>query len=115
MQRWPSNRAMSSIRDKVRQATDRRFVGYSLETAVHRLNPMLRGWGNYFRVGNSARKFSAVDSYVHRRLARLASKKHGLPHRNWSRDGQFNHDWLLGLGVYRLSGTVQWMNAHAWR
>ena len=49
MQRWPSKRAMASIRDKVRQATDRRFVGYSLETAVQRLNPVLRGWGNYFR------------------------------------------------------------------
>jgi len=115
MQRWPSPKAMSSIRDKVRQATDRRFVGNSLETAVQRLNPVLRGWGNYFGVGNSARQFSAVDSYVHRRLARLASRKHGLSHPNWSQESRFNHDWLLGLGVYRLSGTVRWTNAHAGR
>ena len=29
------------------------------------LNPVLRGWGAYFRYGNSARKFDAIDSYVH--------------------------------------------------
>ena len=115
MQRWPSKRAMASITDKVRQATDRRFVGYSLETAVTRLNPVLRGWGNYFRYGNSARKFTTVDSYVHMRLARLASTKHGLSRRNWSRNNRFNLEWLLGLEVYRLTGTVRRRTAHALR
>ena len=107
MQRWPSKRAMGSIRDKVRAATDRRYVGYSLETAVERLNPVLRGWGNYFRYGNSARKFTTVDSYVHQRLARLASIKYGMSRRNWSRENRFNLKWLSGLGVYRLTGTVR--------
>jgi len=115
MQRWPSKRAMASIKDKARQATDRRFVGYSLETAVQRLNPVLRGWGNYFRVGNSARKFSTVDSYVHMRLARLASTKYGLSHRNWARTNRFNLEWLTSLEVYRLTGTVRRGTAHAAR
>ena len=113
MQRWPSNRAMASIRAKVREATDRRFVGYSLETAVIRLNPVLRGWGNYFRYGNSARKFTTVDSYVHRRLARLASVKHGLRHRDWARTNCFNLQWLASIEVYRLTGTVRREKAHA--
>ncbi len=113
MQRWPSDRAMASIRGKVRQATDRRFVGYSLETAVTRLNPVLRGWGNYFRYGNSSRKFTTVDSYVHMRLARLASAKHGLSHRNWAKGNRFDLQWLAGLGVYRLTGTVRREMAHA--
>ena len=30
------------------------------------------------------RKFGAIDGYVHERLARLASRKHGLPGPNWS-------------------------------
>jgi RNA-directed DNA polymerase len=107
LQRWPSKRAMGSIRDKVRAATDRKFVGYSLETAVERLNPVIRGWGNYFRYGNSARKFTTVDSFVHQRLAKLASVKYGLPNRNWARDNRFNLEWLTGLEVYRLSGTVR--------
>jgi len=115
MQRWPSKRAMASITAKVRQATDRRFVGYSLETAVTRLNPVLRGWGNYFRAGNSSRKFTTVDSYVHMRLARLASNKYGLSHRNWAKGNRFDLEWLSGLGVYRLIGTVRRVTAHAVR
>jgi group II intron reverse transcriptase/maturase len=105
LQRWPSQRAMSSIRDKVRTATDRRFVGYSLQVAVDRLNPVLRGWSVYFRNGNSARKFTTIDSYVHQRLARLASMKHGRSHLNWA--SHYNLEWLHTLGVYRLSGTVR--------
>ena len=113
LQRWPSQRAMASIRAKIRDATDRRFVGYSLETAVLRLNPVLRGWAAYFRVGNSSRKFTTIDSYVHMRLARLASNKHGLSHRNWARTSRFNLEWLNGLGIYRLTGTVRWATTHA--
>jgi hypothetical protein len=65
------------------------------------------------RHGNSARKFSSVDSYVHERLAILASKKHGLPRRNWQR--RFTTAWLKSLQVYRLTGTVRYGTAHAWR
>jgi RNA-directed DNA polymerase len=69
LQRWPSARAMNGIRSKVRALTSRRYTGIALSTVVERLNPVLRGWGNYFRDGNSARKFAQIDSYVHERLA----------------------------------------------
>jgi len=113
LQRWPSPRAMSSIRDKVRAATDRRFVGLPLEMVVANLNRTLRGWAAYFRYGNSGRKFTTIDSYVHERLAILASTKHGLPGRNWQR--RFTTAWLDSLGVYRLHGKVRWGTAHARR
>ena len=35
------------------------------------LNPILRGWGNYFRTGNAADKFRQIDSYVTWRLNRF--------------------------------------------
>jgi len=114
LQRWPATRAMNAIRAKVREATDRRFVGHSLAWIVGNLNRVLRGWGAYFRYGNSARKFAEIDSYVHERLAIFASIKHGLRyHRNWSR--RFSWAWLRGLGVYRLSGRVRSGAAHAQR
>ena len=113
-QRWPATRAMNAIRAKVREATDRRFVGHSLAWIVGNLNRVLRGWGAYFRYGNSARKFADIDSYVHERLAIFASIKHGLRyHRNWSR--RFSWAWLRDLGVYRLSGGVRSGAAHALR
>lgn len=113
LQRWPSTRAMASARDKIRAATDRRLVGFPLEVVVADLNRKLRGWAAYFRYGNSGRKFSIIDSYVHERLAIFASTKHGLPGRNWQR--RFTTAWLDSLGVYRLHGQVRWGTAHAWR
>jgi RNA-directed DNA polymerase len=111
LQSWPSERAMRSIRAEVRARTDRRHVGWSVEHVVASLNPVLRGWGTYFRRGNSAKKFSHIDSYVHLRLALFASTKHGLRGRNWQR--RFSRSWLRDLGVYRLGGTVRSGAAHA--
>lgn len=48
LQRWPSTRAMNSIRAKVKAGTHRRLVGAEIATVVEYLNPVLRGWGNYF-------------------------------------------------------------------
>jgi RNA-directed DNA polymerase len=114
LQRWPATRAMNAIRAKIREATDRRYVGYSLAWIVGNLNRVLRGWGAYFRHGNSARKCADIDSYVHERLAIFASTKHGLRyHRNWTR--RFSWAWVRGLGVYQLSGRVRSGAAHARR
>ena len=105
LQKWPSRRAMASIRGKIRARTDRRYAGLPLEWAVEDLNRVLRGWGNYFRYGNSARKFAQLDGYVNERLAILASAKHGLKNRNWTT--RFTYEWVDQLGIYRLNGTVK--------
>jgi RNA-directed DNA polymerase len=47
LQRWPSDRAMASIRAKIREVTDRRYVGLSMEMVVTNLNRVLRGWSAY--------------------------------------------------------------------
>jgi hypothetical protein len=113
LQRWPSARAMASVRAKVREATDRKFVGEHVEAAVGRLNRFLRGWWAYFRYGNSSRKAATIDSYVHERLAILASRKYGLSGRNWTY--RFTWSWASSLGVYRLSGqgSIRYPTAHA--
>jgi RNA-directed DNA polymerase len=111
--RWPSRRATASIRAKVRQRTGRRYASLPIEQVVDALNPVLRGWGNYFRDGNSSRQFAAIDSYVHLRLAMLASTKHGLPGRTWTT--RFNYAWFSRLGVHRLVGTIRYGTANALR
>jgi hypothetical protein len=113
LQKWPSPRAMASIRGKIRDRTDRRYASLPLEYAVENINHVVRGWGNYFRYGNSGEKFSAIDSYVNERLAILASAKHGLQGRNWV--SRFNYEWSTKLGVYRLTGTVKPTTAFASR
>jgi RNA-directed DNA polymerase len=111
LNKWPSPRAMASIRGKVRDLTAPSRVGLDLHVVVEDLNPVLRGWGAYFRQGNSSAKFGAIDHYVHERVARLASRKHGLTGFNWS--DRFSWDWLGNLGIHRLTGTVRYPTAHA--
>jgi RNA-directed DNA polymerase len=113
LQRWPSTRAMNSIRAKIRALTDRRYAGLDLEVIVERLNPMIRGWGNYFRTGNSARKFHQIDAYLHERLAILASNKHQRSGRRWVAD--YDWAWFQRLGVHTLGGSVRYGSAHASR
>ena len=113
LNKWPSKRAMASIRAKIRDRTDRRYARLPLEWAVEDLTPVIRGWGNYFRYGNSGQKFDQIDAYVNERFAILASVKHGLTGRNWVT--RFNHRWVNQLGVYRLSGKVTRWPAHASR
>jgi len=82
-----------------------------LEAVVERLDPVLRGWGQYFRYGNSSRKFDALDSYLNLRLAMLAGAKHGRRGRGWTT--RYTHAWASSLGVHRLTGTVRRWPAHA--
>src|SRR5215211_5673562 len=113
LHRWPSDRAMRQVRAKVREATDRRDVGRAVEWVVADLNHVLRGWGAYFRYGNSGRKFAQLDSYVHERLAIFASIKHGRHGRNWQR--HYTWAWYSRLGVFSLSGRTRPRAAHALR
>ncbi len=110
LHRWPSQTAMKRLRDKVRERTDRRRSGWDIRDVVADLNPILRGWGAYFRTGNAARKFVQVDDYVVWRLRRLMVKKRG---RNL-RGGQtavWTEEWFKGHGLYRLRGTIRYPKA----
>src|ERR1039458_8177217 len=67
--RWPSNKAMARIRDRIRQLTARSRLGLPIEWIVEQLNQVVRGWAEYFRYGNSARQFTKLQSYARMRLA----------------------------------------------
>ncbi|HEV2640038.1 MAG TPA: group II intron maturase-specific domain-containing protein, partial [Actinocrinis sp.] len=113
LQRWPSARAMGVLRGKIRVATSRSRTERPVADVVTDLNPVLQGWSAYFRNENSARKFNAVDGYVHERLAIFASRKHGLAGRNWTT--RYTYGWITRLGVFRLTGNVRGARAHAQR
>jgi RNA-directed DNA polymerase len=104
---------MADVRGKIRALTNRSQVGRGLDMVIDDLNPILRGWGNYYRWGNSARKLAMIDSYAHERLAIFMSRKHKRQGRNWVR--HYNFAWFSSLGVCRLSGNVRYGSAHALR
>jgi RNA-directed DNA polymerase len=111
LQRWPSQAAMKRLRSKVRDRTGRHRVGVrDVRLLIEELNPLLRGWGNYFRTGNAASKFRQVDSYVVWRLRCLMVKKRGRNLRA-GQAGQWTEEWFNGLGLYRLRGTVRYPKA----
>jgi RNA-directed DNA polymerase len=71
------------------------------------LNPVLRGWGQYFRTGNAARQFVQLDRYVEARLRGLLRKRHG-PRLRAGRVARWDADFFHGLGLHRLRGTIQY-------
>lgn len=114
--RWPSPRAMQAIRARIRALTDRsRRAGMrDLLEVINDLNPVLRGWGNYFQTGNASHKFQQVDRYVRERLLRLLERRGGQrrPDFRWR---EWPHPRLVAeLGLYRLIGTIRYPGgAHA--
>jgi group II intron reverse transcriptase/maturase len=110
LQRWPSQRSMKRVRQRVKELTQRRRCHEDLRNVIADLNPVLRGWATYFRTGNAAKKFNQVDAYVWRRLRSLRVKRAGRslkPGQTKTWSGDFFHS----LGLVRLRGTVQYPEA----
>jgi RNA-directed DNA polymerase len=101
---------MKRLREKVHNRTGSNRTGADVREVIADLNPLLRGWGNYFRTGNAGIKFRQVDHYVVWRLRTLMVRKRG---RNL-RAGQaqaWTEDWFNGHGLYRLRGTIRYPKA----
>jgi RNA-directed DNA polymerase len=109
LHRWPSKRAMKRIRARVRALTDRRRCAgiKDIREVIAELNPVLRGWGNYFRTGNAADKFIEIDRHVAWRLKRVMVKRKGRHLRAGQAD-RWTRQWFAGLGLHQLMGTIRY-------
>ncbi len=67
---------MARARDRIRELTARKLVGRPIEAVVGSINRFLRGWGAYFRHGNSSACFDAIEYFVTERLVLFISNKH---------------------------------------
>jgi group II intron reverse transcriptase/maturase len=111
LQRWPSQGAMKRVRGRIHELTDRRWSGVKdVQVLIRRLNPILRGWGNYFRTGNAAEKFNRLDTYVYQRLRGFLVKRKGR-HLKAGEFQKWNRDFFWNLGLHRLRGTVRYPGA----
>ncbi|MBE0479203.1 group II intron reverse transcriptase/maturase [Candidatus Aerophobetes bacterium] len=102
---WPSKKAENSIREKIKKITNpHRPV--KVEKIIEELNPVLRGWVNYFKIANSSKKFGKIRLYTAnkvRKFIRRRKNKSGYGYK-WYSDGYLYN----GLGLhrdYRLSWT----------
>ena len=87
----------------------RRNVSQPVQGVIAEINPILRGWVNYFRIGNSSRCFSMVKRWVEQKIRRHMMSARQRPGMGWKR---WSTQWIHGtLGVfndYRLSRPSLW-------
>ena len=89
VRRGVSAKSQTAFKARVRELT-RRTIGRSLQQVIEGLNPLLRGWKNYFRLAQPSRLFESLDEWLRRRL-RMLQLKH------WKR-GTTTYTSLRALG-----------------
>ena len=77
----PKGQSISSFKDKVRYITKRQQPR-NLKMVINRLNPVIRGWGNYFGQGNVKTRYRALDEWIRMRLRSFLEKKRAVVHQN---------------------------------
>lgn len=115
LQRWPSRKAMNRVRERVRELTPRGRCHQDMRGVIAELNPVLRGWGQYFQACNAANHFIDVDDYVVKRLRSLRVKRHGRNLGAGQAD-RWSRECFERLGLHRLRGTIRYPGKHnSWR
>jgi len=98
---WPHYQPKLSSRTKLlRKLKDifKRHISQPISRVIYLINPILRGWVNYFRVGHSSKCFGFIKDWVQKKIRRFlmrSKRRQGFGWKRWSRD------WIYEiLGVY---------------
>jgi len=76
----------------------RQNVSQPVGKVIERINPVLRGWVNYFRIGDSNRCFSMVKRWVEKKIRRQLMRARGRKGMGWKR---WSREWIYGtLGLF---------------
>jgi RNA-directed DNA polymerase len=105
--RTPKVKKRTQLLGRLKEAF-RLFRSQPVRKVIEEINPIIRGWVNYFAHGNASRCFSYVRDWVEKKVRRhLArnSKRNGFGWKRWSRRWLYTH---LGLfGAYRVNREPQ--------
>jgi len=96
---WPSDRSIKRIKERIKKVVGRRY-SLSLEELIEELNPVLRGWDNYQRNAQSARKrVRKLNGFIRERIRIFLKRKYS----DQSRSTRRVHDNLpVRLGLYQF-------------
>ena len=93
----PKLKKRTALFGKIREIF-RSHVSRPIGEVIETINPILRGWVNYFRVGNSSRCFAMIKDWVEKKVRRhlmRARQRRGYGWKRWSKK------WLYGpLGLF---------------
>jgi RNA-directed DNA polymerase len=70
----PRTKAQAGIRAKIRELT-RYERTVTVEEVIQDINPAIRGWVNYFRIGNSSAAFNEIRHYIVQKVMRYIRRK----------------------------------------
>jgi RNA-directed DNA polymerase len=96
---FPSQRALREVMYRIKTLTNRSTLNLSLDELIHALNPILRGWANYYRHAASSRCFAYLSHYLWWRVIRWLRKKY--PRLTWKqiRRRCWGHHWTSREGT----------------
>ena len=110
----PSKESIKDIKTKLKEVW-LKYCAFDVKTLVSKLNPIIRGWANYFRVGVSRKVFEELDYWMHKRARRYAKRMHPNKNDAWRKKryfGKFNLErndkWVFGdfeSGIHLLKFT----------
>ena len=98
----PRRKSLVKLKDNVRGLT-KRNNGHSLEAIIARLNPILRGWFEYFKHSHG-RTFTSLDGWVRMRLRSILRRRHkrrGVG-RGWS-NIRWPNAFFAKLGLFTMT------------
>jgi RNA-directed DNA polymerase len=77
--RWrkPRDKARKRFKEEIKHRT-RRQQPKNLEMVIESINPIIRGWGNYFKGGTVKKSFGELDGYIRGRLRGFEAKRRNL-------------------------------------
>ncbi|MDD3865981.1 MAG: group II intron reverse transcriptase/maturase, partial [Candidatus Izemoplasmatales bacterium] len=94
----PSKQGVKNLLAKVRE-TIRKYRTAPAYKLISTLNPILRGWANYYRHAASKRTFSAIDHHVWCAIWRWAKRRHGNKSKGWIKAKYFTQkgkrNWIF--------------------
>jgi RNA-directed DNA polymerase len=112
-QKWrpyyaPKLKKRTALYEKLREVF-RQHVSWPVEVVIAKINPILRGWVNYFRVGHSSICFGVVKRWVEEKVRRHLMRARGRKGFGWTR---WSSEWLYGqLGLFNNYQLRRWSNA----
>jgi len=109
----PSDKAMQSIKQKIKYYTRRDMNPVPIDVIVDKLNQSVRGWSNYFYYGHGHRKMKRIKYYLGESLRLHLRYRHKLKNRGAAYNRfpySYIHDYL---GLYKVPTSPAWKSTHA--
>ncbi len=90
----PSKKSIEKHKERLSEIVTK-HLGVTQAVLIYKLNPVIRGWANYFRTGASKETFSEIDAYLWTILFNWAKRRHPNKSVHWIAKKY----WAIALGV----------------